>query len=71
MKSRSLSSRMKRTILLCWASSLSSLLLSVEARPQSARESPDVGSLQQLNVSLEDLTARVAPSVVRIQVVRL
>jgi len=69
MKSRSLSSRMKRTILLCWASSLSSLLLSVEARPQSAHESPDVGSLQQLNVSLEDLTARVAPSVVRIQVV--
>ena len=69
MKSRSLSSRMKETIPLCWAVSLFILLMSVEARPQSVRETPDVDSLERLNISLEELTARVAPSVVHIEVV--
>ena len=69
MKSGSMSSRMKRTILLCWASSLAVLLLSVEAKPQSIPENANVNSLHQLNVSLEELTARVAPSVVHIEVV--
>jgi serine protease Do len=60
---------MQRTILLCWVSSLLVLFLSVEAEPQSVRDSPVVDSLQRLNVSLEELTARVAPSVVHIEVV--
>src|ERR1700693_1142489 len=69
MKSESVLSRMKPTILLCSVSSLLVLLLSVEARPQSVRESPVVDSLQRLNISLEELSARVAPSVVHIEVV--
>ena len=60
---------MNRTIPLCWALSLSTLLLSVEARPQSIGESPVADSLQTLNVSLQELTARVSPSVVHIEVV--
>jgi serine protease Do len=69
MKSGSVLPRKKPTILLCSVSSLLVLLLSVEARPQSVRESPVVDSLQRLNISLEELSARVAPSVVHIEVV--
>ena len=60
---------MKQSILLCWTSSLLVLLLSVDAQPQSVPENSVVDSLQGLNVSLEELTARVAPSVVHIEVV--
>jgi serine protease Do len=69
MKPRGRLSMMKQTIRLCWVLSLSALLLSVEAAPQSVRESPAENSLQRLNASLEQLTASVTPLVVHIEVV--
>ena len=52
----------------CLSVSLFALFLCVQVRPQSLRENPALDSLQGLNGSLEELTARVAPSIVHIEV---
>jgi len=59
---------MKRTIQASWAVGLGTLVLVVLARAQAPQDNPAVTSLQWLNASLEEVSTKISPAVVRIQV---
>ena len=59
---------MKRTIQVGWAVGLVALVLSVYAAAQTPQEKPSVDPLQWLNASLEQVTTKISPAVVRIEV---
>jgi serine protease Do len=60
--------KMKRTIQASWAVGLGVLVLVVCADAQAPQEKPLVDPLQWLNASLEQVTTKISPAVVRIEV---
>ena len=60
--------KMKRTNQARWAVGLGALVLAVWANAQAPQERPSVDPLQGLNASLEQVTTKISPAVVRLEV---